>query len=309
MLTRKNVIFTVPFLLALFLAACGGTSSTPLPKKEVRVERLGWVLENRSPSESDLGTSARLRTSIKFADTGLEAGDFASVRITDPTDRGIYWLFDDAADFEEKFNGENDVFFANLVVSGQDNGAVMALGTYTYEVVLKNGNSARETLLVPAPGSADTDGYSFVYTEDYAADPPSNFVALPERAAIQTVTLDLQGARLDVAFSAVGKDIYNGWVWAYDAQGEFVGYSSYFRDEAGALVPELNGGAALLKDGALNTLSVPEARMDFVDTASLADVASVVVVLTDGEQYASETHTNHDAMSVSSRADVVVKAE
>ena len=304
---RKNMTFAVPFLLALFLAACGG-GSTPLPKKEVRIEKLGWVLENRSPSESSSGASARLYTQIKFADTGLEADDFASVRITDPTDRGVYWLFDDATDFEEKFDGENDVFFANLVVSSQDNGAVVALGTYTYEVVLKNGYRAEGTLLVPAPGSVDTDGYSFAYTEDYAADPPSNFVALPERAAIETATVDLQGGRLDVAFSATGKDIYNGWLWAYDAQGEFVGYSSYFRDETGALVPELNGGA-LLKDGALNTLSIPQTRMDFVETASLADVASVAVVLTDGEQYASETHTNYDAMSVSSRADVVVKAE
>ncbi len=266
MSTRTKFISIAALVLTLLLAACGGTTDTvpetptPVPEtptpepetptlqKEVSIERLGWILENRDPSRTSSGATALLRPSVRFADTGLEAGDFASIKITSPTDTS--WPYDEASDFEEGFDSENDVFyFSSLYASSLDGGSYVALGNYTVDVVLKNGNTATKTLLVPAPASSATDGYAFAYTENYvnAANPPSDYVALPKRAAIESATLDSQTSQLNVAFSVTDDRIYSGWLRfrLHNAEGEYsgIGYTDDFRDyEEGTIMSQLNSG-------------------------------------------------------------------
>lgn len=310
-------------MLTLLLAACGGTTDTvpktptpvpetpipetPTPQKEVSIERLGWILENRDSSRTSSGATALLRPSVKFADTGLEASDFASIKITSPT--GTSWPYDEASDFEERFDSENDVFyFFSLYASSLDGGSYVALGNYTVDVVLKNGNTATKTLLVPAPASSETDGYAFAYTENYAnaANPPSDYIALPKRATVESATLDSRTSQLDVAFSVTDDRIYSGWLRLYNAEGEYIGYTEDFRDyEEGTIMSQLNSGTTFFTDGAANTLSVSADQLDFFEPEidSFADVASVLVVLTDGEQYAG-TDSFFDTMSTSSKFDV-----
>ena len=299
MLLNPKVALTAVLVL---LTACGGA---PTPKKQVSIEQLGWVIRNVDPSRNSAGVTAFLNPSVKFADTGLEAGDFDSVRVISPT--GASWTDDEAAEFEKWFDSENDVYFVgNLYASELDGGSYVELGNYTVEVTLKNGNVAQETLFVPAPGSLDTDGYSFAYTENYsgALNPPSNFVALPPRATIESVTLDSGTSRLSVLFSAKNSSVYSGWVELYDAEGQYIGYSDSFRDyQTGALTSQLDG-AALFTDGAMNTFSAAAEQLTFFDEASLADVASASVVLTDGEQYAGE-EGYYDTMSVTSKVNSV----
>ena len=305
MVTRIKTALTV-LLVLMLVTACGSTSTpTPTPKKQVSIEGLGWVIRNNDPSRSSVGATAFLSTSVKFADTGLEAGDFERVRVTSPT--GVIWTDDEAAEFEEWFDSEEDFFYiGNLYSSDMDGASYVELGNYTVEVTLKNGNSAKETLFVPAPGSLDTDGYDFAYTENYsgAANPPSNFVALPQRAIIESAALNLGTSRLDVSFSAEGEGVYSGWLSLYDAEGTYIGYSDSFRDyQTGALTSGLTG--TLFTDGAMNTFSATAEGLEFFDAASLADVASVSVVLTDGEQYVG-AEGSYDVTSITAKVDVAV---
>lgn len=306
----QKIIPAVTLILALLLAACGGAGTSSVPKKQVSIESLGWIIENRDPSLSSSSTSARLRTYINLVDMGLEASDFASVEITDPSDDDGHWFFDTLDEFGDNFDREYSTFTFTLVDSSRDNGSVMPLGDYVVTLKLKNGNSATQTLSVPAPGSREADGYSFVYTEDYsgAGNPPSNYAALPKRATITNATLDAQASTLDVSFSVTDDMIYSGWLWFYDEAGEFVGYTDYLRNyETGAVMAQLNGGASLLTDGATNTLNLTAAseQLTLVNEASFSDIASVSVVLTDGKQYA-DTKSSYDTRSRTGKFNVAV---
>lgn len=309
---RIKSVTAATLILTLLLAACGGTTDTkapetPVPQKQVSIESFGWVIKNDHPSRSSDGATAFLRTSVIVADTGLEADDFASVRVTSPA--GNSWVDDEASDFEDWFDPEKNSFYIGSLYSSKlDGGSYVALGNYTVEVTLKNGNTAKKTLLVPAPGSTGTEGYEFAYTENYsnAANPPSNFVALPERAAIENVSLDVQASSLELDFSAKGDDVYSGWIEVYDMQDKYIGRSKSFRDyETGQLMAQINAGNDLLTDGTMNTLVVSAEQMNFFDTASFSDIASLLIVLTDGEQYAG-IKSPYDVISVSEEVDIPV---
>ena len=311
---RINIISTVSLTLVLLLAACGGTSdktpSTPAPKKQVGIEKFGWVIKNDDPSRNDDGVTAFLWSSISFADTGLEATDFESVRVTSPS--GSSWIHDETSDFERLYDSEENKFYiGNIYATKLDSGSSVELGNYTVEVTLKNGNTAKKTLFVPAPGSRTTDGYEFTYTEDYsgAENPPSNYTPLPERATITNATLDAQASTLDVSFAVSDDVIYSGWLWLYDEAGEFVGYTEDFRNyETGAVMAQLNGGASLLTDGSTNTLSLTAAseQLILIDEASFSDIASVSVVLTDGKQYIETEINDYDTRSRTGKFNVAV---
>lgn len=308
MFIRTKLIFSI--VLALLLAACGGTDSTAAPKKQVSIENFGWIIKNDDLSQNADGVTARLWSSVDFADTGLEATDFASIRIISPT--GMSWTIDDASDFENWYDSEESWYpIGNIYSTKLDGGSYVALGNYTVEVTLKNGNKAKKTLFVPAPGSASTDGYEFAYTEDYsgAANPPSNYVALPKRATITNATLDLQEESVKVAFSVDDSTIYSGWLWFYDEAGDWIGYSELLRDyETGSVLAQLNGNATLLTDGSTNTLTLgisPE-QLTLEEDALLSDIASVSVILTDGEQYVGKEANSYDARSRTGKLNVAV---
>ena len=314
MSNRTTVLATVLTLLLAGLRGCANVPNASSSRNASGSAKTGqhsraWVgfIENRDPSRSTSGATAFLRPSIAFTATGLEAADFASIQIT--SSEGTSWSYDEAADFEKRFSSESNIFFfPSLYDSDLEGGAYVALGDYEVKATLKNGNTATKTLLVPAPASAETDGYNFAYTESYAnaANPPSDYVALPKRATVESATLDLQASNLEVTFSITDDRIYNGWLRTYNAEGEHLGSSDYFRSKTDGVMPQLNSGGELRTDGATNTLSVSAEELSFYDAdTSLADVAAVLVVLTDGEQY-EDIDVYYDAMSTSSEFDVSV---
>ncbi len=304
MLMRKKIIVIAALALAVLLVACGGADA---PKKQVDIEKFGWVIKNDDPSQDANGVSAFLWASVTFADTGLEATDFASIRITSPT--GRTWS-DEASDFVKWYDSEENWYpMGNMYSTSLDSGASVELGNYTVEVTLKNGNTARKTLFVPAPGSRTTEGYEFAYTEDYsgAANSPSNYVALPKRATITNATLDSQASTLDVEFLVDDATIYSGWLWFYNEAGDWIGYADVLRNyETGAVMAKLNAGEAFFTDGNANTLtfSASSEELNLEEGVAFSDIASVSVVLTDGKQYVGTETNDYDTRSRTAKFNV-----
>ena len=303
MLMRKKIIVIAALALAILLAACG----TSAPKKQAGIGFIGWIIENRDPSlNTSSSASALLAPSVRFTDTELEASDFESIEIAGPTGR---WTYDEAADFEENFSAENDRFyFPYLYDDDLEEGSYFALGDYTVKVTLKNGATATKTRLVPAPGSLETDGNEFVYTESYsgAANPPSGYVALPKRATIINATLDAQASTLDIEFSVDDATIYSGWLWFYNEADEYIGRTDFLKDyETGAVMAQLNADGELLNNGQTNTLALAASseQLNLKEGVAFSDIASVSVVLTDGKQYA-DTKSSYDTRSRTAKFNV-----
>lgn len=305
MLTNLKVhlrgAIALSFLLVLLaLSACGSSGSD----KQVSVERVLWITENRDRDAEEPGPTARVRFRLVFAEDNLTADDFVLIKVENSSQM-LNWVFDEAEDFEGRFDPESSIFFLPyLVFLGLDGGNALPIGTYTFTVTLRNGSSDTATLLVPAPNSSGTDGNSFVYTEDFigADAPPAVYTPLPERGIIETATLDAQADSLDVTFSVSSDVVYSGWLWAYDVEGDYVGLSEYLRDyETATLSPSLNGGTELLADGTSNQFSLSSAQFEFEEGYDFEDIAILELVLTDGEQYLGTETNDYDNRSRSKR--------
>lgn len=291
--------------LAVFmLSACGSSG----PAKDVTISDAFWVIDNRVSENS--GASAFLRFWLVFEEVDLEAEDFASIEIEDPT-KTRTWTFDEAEDFEEDFFvGEmNSLFATNYLYSSADDGSTLPIGTYTFTITLKNGRTETGSLLVPAPGSLGTEGRSHVYTENFsrASNPPGGYVALPRRGTIEAATLDPQAASLELTFSATDELVFSGWLVAYDAAGDSIGASDDLRDyETGAVMPGLNEGAGFMTEGTSNRLTLSSSQFEFwEDDTSFEDIAALRLILTDGSQYEGTTST-YDTRSVSGLFEVTL---
>ena len=282
-------------LLSLLLSACGelAPSAVSVPAQEVTIKDVGWILENR-PSGAQAEPSVFAKFWLVFDEHGLGADEFASVRIDAPN--GSHWLYDEPQDFTGNlFSGENGSIFETgyLYSSNLGAGHALPIGTYTFTVTLRSGGSSTRTLLVPAPGSEDTDGNAFVYSEQFegAASPPEGYVALPKRAAVQSAALDK--ASLTISFTVDDSKVFSGWLWVYDAAGKPIGGSEDLRSYE-------TKGAGLLTDGSLNRMTLSAEQFGFVGGASFEDLAGLELVLTDGWQYPG-AERSWDTRSISER--------
>lgn len=212
------------FLLAIVgLASC--TQTEPTPTVSPTIEYIGWVIGN-IPSNywSDgLGPTAVIDLSLRFQDIAIEVADIKSVIITNSLAPEYQWSYE-TSDLTKIFSGTkkkwlefNGLWTPNIA----SNASVIYLGTYTIKVELNNGQIATKNLVTPAPNSLNADGYSYTYSsESYIGIPPSNYVALPKQASIQSATLNAAGDTLSIDFFVDDNKIYSGWVWFYNKDGK-----------------------------------------------------------------------------------------
>jgi hypothetical protein len=124
---------------------------------------------------------------------------------------------------------------------------------------------------------------------------------------IRRATLDPSSAistmsqELTFGFSVVDPNVYDGYVWLYDAQDHYLGLSRYFRDpDTGAVGLQLEG-LTLRVDGTPNRVTLHPSDISFVAGATFDEIAQFRVVLTDGAQYIPEPTggLRYDCRSVS----------
>lgn len=286
--------------------------------QRVTISNVGWIVENIDTSfwSSPPDATAFGNFFIYFEEEDLEAQFIEQVTMT--ADGGnVSWTDDTEEVIAGRFSPDNNSYggFLRLWTDNIDPaGHVYPLGDFTFEVELTNGRSDEFTLNVPAPGSLESSPYSYTFTEDYAqaGSPPSTYVALPERAGVTGASL--ASDTLTVTFTVNDSTVYSGWVWVYDANDDYLGTSwggsstPPFVTSAGSVSAVINNGTGLNTDGTTNTVELSAGDISFFDSNStLSDIENVIVVLTDGEQYADPGETAtlfYDTRSVSGRATV-----
>jgi hypothetical protein len=290
------------------LAACSQSGPSVFGEME---DQVGWVIGNVAPEywSDGSGASAMIDLSVTFKDPNIEVKDIDEVEITNSLALGRSWLFtpDMLANlfYTSQRTGQKRIAFIPLSSSLlTTNKSAIYLGKYTIEVRLKNGQRSSVSLETPAPNALTSRGYSYAYSpEDYVGTPPSNYVALPKRATVESVALNATSDTLNLNFSVNDDKIYSGWVLLFDGANEFLGYAGDFRDfSTKAIHSKLNGGLEFRTNGTSNTLALSAADIQVsseVSNFSLSMVKSVRIILTDGKQYASDTNSTYDTYSYS----------
>jgi hypothetical protein len=295
--------------IAVLLTACGSSSSPDSPPE---IDHVSWIMENIDQSfwVNPVDRSAYINFGIYFTSTDLVASDIESVVLTAPT--GRFWIHDDPAFIAASFDPDRARYggmwrlYSHFYTS---NASVLPIGNYNFEVNFTTGERATFTQLVPSPGSAGTDSFFYVYTEDYSlvSSPPVGFTALPLRAAINSAVLDTSASQLTVDFSIDDPRIYSGKIWLYDASRNYIGTIDWFRNFAtGTVLTTINSGTTIANDGTSNVVTLTDTQIQFKDGNSMNDIYSLNVVLTDGAQYAGDDRS-YDARSISANTLVTIK--
>ena len=278
-------------ITALALLSCGKS-----PSINITIEDYGWYSENIDSGywSSPFTTTAYHTINIIFENKNLTAGDIQKIEITNPT--GGIWDFE-GSEIPDRFDESSSTFHASRLYHF-DSPHLLAIGDWQVVATSSSGTVGNATVNFPAPGSTTTGSKTHFYTEDYSSTIYSSYVQAPKRAS--SISASDDGSSLGVSFSVTDSSIYNGYIWVYDSSGNYLTSCNYFREGlSGSVASFVNSGAGLNVDGTANTLAITVS--DFVDPVTISDIAEIVVVLTDGGQYAGQGNY-WDYRSISNQA-------
>ena len=268
----------------LAFAGCQTTPGGDNTKKDISMQGGGWYILNDPDDQSTHSTNHSLRyeLTIRLSENTL-ASDLSEARIYLP-DGQSWWSLPVSA-----FNESTHVWGADGTnfVLGDDNDA-LPLGTFRVTVTLADGRTIDATLTTNQPNSS-SQGASMVVSEDSSAIYPSKVAALVRPTGVTAVKNTATGT-LTIGFTENDARTYNGWVWCYGAAGNYLGGSYYFRNTTTHVMTTALKGGAFAPAGAANTLTLGKGDLDA--SVSLASVAWVQLVVSDGAQYASLTGPN-----------------
>lgn len=289
---------------ALLLSGCGGAGGSPPPS--VTITGLGWYEENIHPSFWQTpppgGQTAFYDFIIHYAgDITFADLQYARVYLPD----GRYWLISrDAALFDAANHriGGWGRWFDDTHVN------LLPIGSLRVEVRLNDGVDATYTANIPAPASATAGSYTTMHSQDLLSAPP-NSAPMVARATIGSAnTLTSATGTISLTFSVNDPKVYDGWVWFLDAGKTYLGGFFLFRNPStGLFAPQL-ASSTLHTDGTTNTLTLQAGDVQLNPGATVGQIASFHVVLTDGAQYAQGGSVlKYDCRSVSASGPLTVQ--
>jgi hypothetical protein len=273
------------------------TISCNLQPITVTVTGLGWVIKN-FPSSYWLGSPP---PSSCFYDfwiyyTGTFAlSDIEYARVYN-NNKTRWWDIPLVEDyFTSEYIGGWFSFYDN------DYFNTLPIGNLTAEIKLKNGSISSFDKVIPAPGSTTTLGYEKVYTEDCSV-PPYNSINMIYRPVVTGSTISYGGSELTINFAIDDSRVYNGWVWLYDSSNNTVAYSTlHFRDSTNGNLTSIIS-SPFQNDGTPNTVSITNTDLTFITGRSFNEIAKLIVVVTDGNQFALEGKYNYyDCLAASEK--------
>jgi hypothetical protein len=283
-------------LLPLLLLGCGGSSSSP----SFTVTGVSWVEENIDPSfwqtAPPNGQTALYDFWIDYTgDIAFDDIQYARVYIYSS---GRYWTINRSSAF---FNATSKQIGGYGRWFDDANPNLLPIGFLQVEVRLNSGADARYWIDVPAPASTTAGGYTTMHTEDLLSPPPTS-APMVRRATIgaaNTLTSSTQTIR--IAFSVDDAKVYDGFVWFYDASGNYLGGFFNFRDPTTGSISARLAGSSLHTDGTSNTLTLQATDLQFDTGASFGQIARFGIGLTDGAQYGPQASGNlrRDCRSIS----------
>lgn len=157
----------------------------------------------------------------------------------------------------------------------------MPLGPWTFTLDFSDGSQTVYTRTFNKPGTTDIIENSYYITEDYGVGDSTHFQMIKQA---QNVVASCVDGTVTVAFSTDDNLVRSGWVWIYDADGNYLGYSDRFVDSDDIVSPKLTSGFNI--DGTANTFTI-NLSADLSSSITTTGDYYAVVLLIDGNHYTS----------------------
>jgi hypothetical protein len=283
-------------LLLLLAGVSVGPSGCGSPKT-AHAAFVGWYIDSIDPAFYTVASEVTCDYYLSLrweGDADLPDIEYARVYLPD---QKRYWSFE--LD-EEHFDAAKMKVFGYFTFS-EDHNAV-PIGNMKAAIKVKDGDVSTLDRTFTAPASTSTMGYDYAYSENGSAL-NSTYVPAIKRPTVTAHAIDYMAPQLSVTFVVSDSRVYDGYLWLYDGADTYIGYSSYFREGAGGAVSSsINSGATINTDGSPNMVVLGSPDVTLSSGYDFSNIAKVVLVVTDGTQYASAGRYNtHDYRAYSAR--------
>jgi len=260
--------------------------------QNIQINNIGWIFTN-NPSDFNNGHLI-IEITLHYSGASLHPNEISYFKMT--TSANTWTIPITSTNLLDSLSEIRQGLYST---SFSPNASVLPIGSYGFELKLTDGFDASKTVDFPAPGSLVTNGYNFIYTEDYSGGVPSTFVKMVRRPISNSVTKTNDS--ITIAFTSNDTLFYNGYVWFYNSSGNYIGVSSWFRNIATkALSSTINSGLAIYSDGVTkNVVKLSQQTCTIYSPSSFNDIYSVRVVITDGIQYKDSPNISYDCRAVS----------
>jgi hypothetical protein len=271
---------TVAIFLIIFFSGCVLDRDI----HPIKISRFDWLIDNVDYSFRPTSEFTHCFISFWFYFEGdAEFEDFNYAKINFP-DGYSYWdiLFDKSLfNKKEKYIGGWASFYADA--------DTLPLGPFTLELQIKPDVIIKYPFTIPPPGSNIPVEYAYTYTEDTTPSSSMDYSML-KRAHFGDTTVDAVYDIFMIDFMINDSKAYNGYIWFYDMNNEFIGVTYYFRDVyEGSINNMLNSGLAFNTNGTKNTLYITPSKIYYPYGGYFEQIKSCRIVLIDQLEYADET--------------------
>ena len=299
MLGKIKTVFLITTILLgfIFIVATGGGSSGGGGNYSIEITKFDWIIENIDPSfwSDPPGTATCFYNFwISYEGDNIGVNAIESARVYLPS--GIPCVLS-----ADQLNPVSKYISGGRYMWNGDLGNSLPIGTLTAEIILANGNTTTYNQTIPVPGSKTSNGFSYVYTEDYVTS-DSDYTPMLKRATIESCKKG--GGTIRIEFSVSDSNVYNGYVNFYNSEGYFIAQTkALFRNtDTGVLSDIINSGTGFHTNGSVNLLEITNGDISFETGYEYADILKVMVVLRDGAQYGTRVPDYH-CMSRSFKTD------
>ena len=288
---RRAVAGLLGVVLLALVAGCDQATSDSGPAA-IEVEYVAWIFENIDPNywstTTDASAFGNFTIYLKTDQIGDRTVD--SVKVGAGSLADDYWTLDSSGDFDfDASTGRIDLPY--LYIGSRPD--VLYLN-WRFTVTMSDGAEATYEHQYKSLNGATAPIGNMVYSpEEYGGSTTGMDAMIP--VATVTAGPTWNGAAIEATLSLSDADIANGWAWCYAADGTYIGntvaafdWSVTDKDN-----PVPNNAIVTNYDTSSSPVTVDLSITvdDFTDdsaTYDFADIASVVILLTDGYQYTGQ---------------------
>jgi len=273
--------------------------------KTVTIEDVSWFIENVASDRWAAGSDVKPSLTYSFEvffEEDLSASDIEYVRIYLPGNSDSYWTIDK----ERYFHADTNSVGGSARYWYGANPKELPIGALTAEILLTNGKSDTYSFIMGKPGSTSTEGYSYVYSKEDEATPTYPASSAPAVMRPTVESLSLSGGQLLTTFTVKGNNVRNGWIWLYDANGDYVGRSVHFFNQLTELSStKFSSGSFQNASDSQNTLvlsgsDIYDGSGNAIGATALNSIQHCRVFTTDGGQYSGHSAIQYDYRAMSS---------
>lgn len=281
MINRKFLI-NKPLLVMQFLfllTSCSVTTQSPEGSKEliqnINIDEVGWTvlcdvsLGKQNPRQF-------LNLYLKY-DENLDPTQIKSLRLSSP----IEWYWDIPVSNLSIQQSTNLISIENYIYYGANEAKIM-LGEYTVYIKMENGQEDSISFLLTEPGTFEKSNHLYISALESIESSEIGTLISPD---VEFSRIDDEEIEVVMIFS--DNRINNVAIWFYDIEGKFLGESNYLVKKDGNLHPNLD---RFFLDGTVCTFSLKSSNLSNTTLEGLDSVASCVIVVQDGGQYAPHSY-------------------